>query len=262
MTSSTGAADKSASGPFEKRRKDAPDGFFAWEAAGLRWLGAAGGVHVVEVREVGPRHIVLDRITPARATAMAAEAFGRDLAMTHAAGAAAFGAGPPGWRGDGWIGRQDLALGAFATWGEFYARTRLLPYAGAAVRVGNLDGTALGAVEGVCERLVSGAYDDGRPPARIHGDLWGGNVLYSARGAVVIDPAAHGGHGLTDVAMLALFGTEHLDRVLGEYAEAASLDAGWRDLIGLHQLHPVLVHAASHGPSYGRHAAELAARYR
>ena len=60
--------------------------------------------------------------------------------------------------------------------------------------------------------------------------------------------------------MLALFGTEHLDRVLAAYAEAASLPAGWRELIGLHQLHPVLVHAVSHGPSYGRHAAELAAR--
>ncbi len=247
---------------FEKGRADAPDGFFAWEAAGLDWLRQAAGVEVVGVREVGSRHIVLDRISPARATAAAAEAFGRDLATTHAGGAAAFGAGPPGWRGVGYIGRQELTLQQFPRWGEFYADTRLLPYARAAVRVGNLDAAALQAVQAVCERLVAGVYDDGCPPARIHGDLWGGNVLYSARGAVVIDPAAHGGHGLTDVAMLALFGTEHLDRVMAAYAEAASLAAGWRDLIGLHQLHPVLVHAASHGPSYGRHAAELAARYR
>ena len=217
---------------------------------------------MVGVREVGPRRIVLDRISPARATTSAAEAFGRDLAATHAGGAEAFGAGPPGWRGVGYIGRQELTLQPFPTWGEFYANTRLLPYARAAVGVGNLSDAALKAVEAVCARLVDGTYDDDRPPARIHGDLWAGNVLYSAGGAVLIDPAAHGGHGLTDVAMLALFGTEHLDRVLAAYAEAASLPAGWRELIGLHQLHPVLVHAASHGPSYGRQAAELAARYR
>ena len=35
--------------PFRKSRADAPVGYFAWEAAGLRWLGAAtdaGGVPV------------------------------------------------------------------------------------------------------------------------------------------------------------------------------------------------------------------------
>jgi fructosamine-3-kinase len=78
---------------------------------------------------------------------------------------------------------------------------------------------------------------------------------------VLIDPAAHGGHGLTDLAMLALFGTEHLDRVQAGYAEAAQLPADWAELIGLHQLHPLLVHAASHGPSYGSQAASVAARY-
>ena len=69
---------------------------------------------------------------------------------------------------------------------------------------------------------------------------------------MLIDPAAHGGHGLTDIAMLALFGTEHLDRVQAGYADAAGLAANWPELIGLHQLHPLLVHAVSHGPSYGR----------
>ena len=43
---------------------------------------------------------------------------------------------------------------------------------------------------------------------------------------MLIDPAAHGGHGLTDLAMLALFGTEHLDRVLAAYAESAPAGAG------------------------------------
>jgi len=251
--------------PFVKRRSDAPDDFYAWEAAGLGWLSkgaAAGGASVVGVREVGERHIVLDRVGEAPSTAAAAEAFGRALAATHAQGAASFGAGPQGWCGNGYIGRQELVLRPFPRWGEFYAQTRVLPYALAARRVGNLDDAGLRQVERLSSALLAGEYDDGRPPSRIHGDLWGGNVLYSARGAVLIDPAAHGGHGLTDLAMLALFGTEHLDRVAAAYAESAELPAGWPDLIGLHQLHPLLVHAVSHGASYGRRAVALVQHYR
>jgi fructosamine-3-kinase len=249
---------------FVKRRADAPRNFFAWEAAGLAWLGiaaATGGAAVVGVRDVGERHITLDRIEPARPTRAAAEALGRALAITHATGAAAFGSGPPGWEDDGFIGRQGLAVRAFPRWGQFYATIRLLPYATAADRQGTLSQAGARLVDRVCERLVAGEFDDERPPARIHGDLWGGNVLYSPTGAVLIDPAAHGGHGQTDLAMLELFGTPHLELVQNAYAEAAELPADWRDRTGLHQLHPLLVHAVTHGPSYGREAAAVALQY-
>jgi fructosamine-3-kinase len=254
---------------FVKRRTDAPPGFFAWKAAGLSWLGEAaeaGGAAVVGVREVGERHITLDRIEPARPTASAAEALGRALAITHAVGAAAFGAGPPGWHGDGFIGRQGLRIKEFRRWGEFYATTRLLTYATAAERQGTLSPAGARLVDRVCDRLVAGEFDDDRTPARIHGDLWGGNVLYSPGpsatcAAVLIDPAAHGGHGQTDLAMLELFGTPHLERVQNAYAEAAELPADWRERTGLHQLHPLLVHAVTHGPSYGQEAAAVARRY-
>ncbi|MEP6563279.1 MAG: fructosamine kinase family protein [Nakamurella sp.] len=247
-----------------KSRFGAPPGFFDWEAAGLRWLAeatATGGAAVVTIRSVSSEMIVLHRVIEAPASRIAAEAFGRALAATHAQGADAFGAGPPGWSGAGFIGRQELALQRFSKWGEFYAATRVRPYATAAHRIGNLSSAGLQTIERVCERLLAGEFDDGRPPARIHGDLWAGNVLYSPVGAVLIDPAAHGGHGLTDLAMLALFGTEYLDRVQAGYACAAELTAGWVDLLGLHQLHPLLVHAVTHGPSYGDQAARTAVRY-
>jgi fructosamine-3-kinase len=232
-------------------------------------------VAVVGVRAVDDEHIELDRVVPANPTARAAEDLGRALAITHAAGAAAFGAGPSGWsRPDGFIGRQRLPLGAFERWGQFYAELRLLPYARAARDVGTLDDAGVHLVQSVVRRLVSGEFDDDRPPARIHGDLWGGNVLYSVLhsalgstpassfpAAVLIDPAAHGGHGQTDLAMLALFGTPHLARVEAAYAEAAGLPTDWPTRAGLHQLHPLLVHAVTHGPSYGVQAVRVARRY-
>jgi fructosamine-3-kinase len=163
--------------------------------------------------------------------------------------------------GDGYIGRQVLVLQRFSRWGEFYAQIRLLPFARAARQVGTLDDQGLALVERLAERLTAGEFDDGRPPARIHGDLWAGNVLYSRSGAVLIDPAAHGGHGLTDIAMLDLFGTPFLGRVKAAYAEAGQLPPQWNELIPLHQLHPLLVHAVTHGPSYGRTARDVAAEY-
>ncbi len=246
---------------FTKRRPGAPPGFFDVEAAGLAWLRAAGegAARVVGVREIGADYIVLDRLTAAKATPVAAEEFGRALSATHAAGAAAFGQPPDYWTGDGFIGRQPLTFRPTETWGVFYAEQRLWPYARRARELGTLSSGGLGVVEQVCDRLLSGDFDDSRPPARIHGDLWSGNVMFTTAGVTLIDPAAHGGHGLADLAMLALFGAPHLATIMASYAEAAGLAPGWRELIGLHQLQPLLVHAVSHGASYGFQA-EHAAR--
>ncbi|MGI3781891.1 MAG: hypothetical protein ACRYG2_14055, partial [Janthinobacterium lividum] len=62
------------------------------------------------MQSVDARQIVLDRLDLARPTAAASEDFGRALARTHAAGAAAFGSPPEGWEGDGFIGRQRMSM--------------------------------------------------------------------------------------------------------------------------------------------------------
>ena len=248
---------------FAKRSGTDDPAFFAVEAAGLRWLADAGpgSASVVGVIDVSPEQIVLERVTPTRPTKKAAEAFGRALAITHAAGAEAFGAPPDGWHGDGYIGRQPLTMQPTPTWGRFYAEQRLLPYSRRAQDVGNLSRSGGALVERVCQRLVAGEFDDGRAPARIHGDLWSGNVIFTADGVVMIDPAAHGGHGMTDLAMLHLFGAPELAALTAAYVEAAGLQGDWESLIGLHQLHPLLVHAVSHGASYGAAAEKTAAHY-
>ncbi len=257
-----------------KRLAGAPDGYAQWEAAGLRWLAAApDGARAVTVHDVGPEHLGLERLVPTAATPAAAEAFGRALAATHAAGASHFGAPPDGWdRDHGWLGPADeplpLPLVADATgrtalaWGAFFAEHRIRH----TLRLGAARGLWSDAAdrepfERVARRLESGDLDDGRPPVRLHGDLWSGNVLWTADGAVLIDPAAHGGHAETDLAMLALFGAPHLGRVLAAYDEAAPLADGWRDRTGLHQLHPVLLHAVLFDGGYAARARSIAARY-
>ena len=242
---------------FTKTRSDAPAGFFEVEAAGLAWLAVDGGVPVVRVLDVGPDRITVSRVREVAPPREAARRLGEQLAATHDAGAPAFGAGPQGWAGDGFIGDTALSLRPHPTWGVFYAAERLLPYA----RRAEL-GAGRALIGSLCERLGSGEFDDDAPPARIHGDLWGGNVLFSGTSATLIDPAAHGGHRVTDLAMLALFGLPYLEDVYAGYEDAsAALPDGWRELVGLHQLHPLLVHAVLFGGGYGRRAVDLARRY-
>ena len=241
---------------FRKHRRHAPPGFFAVEASGLAWLAAADAVRVARVLSVGDDFIELERLPSASATPAAADALGRGLAALHDAGADAFGIGPGGWHSDGFIGDAPLPLRPHATWGACYARTRIEPYLAGA----GLAPSGRATIERLCERLEAGAFDDGAPPARIHGDLWSGNVLWTPTGAALIDPAAHGGHRITDLAMLALFGAPLLGRIHAAYAEASGhLPDHWRELIGLHQVHPLLVHAVLFGGGYGAQAVDAAA---
>ena len=244
-----------------KSRADAPEGFYAVEAAGLRWLAdaeTAGGARAVRVRSVGRHHIDVERLETVVPTAEAAEGLGRALAHTHASGASAFGAPPAGWDGPAWIGRQTQANRPSRSWGAFYAEQRVTPFVRRAVDVGHLSLDDARIVERVCDRLEAGEFDDDLPPARLHGDLWSGNVVFSAIGAVLIDPAAHGGHGLTDLAMLELFGFPELDRVRAAYHEVREVPDDWLRIVRLHQLHPLATHTASHGPSYAGPLVEAA----
>ncbi|MGC9499441.1 fructosamine kinase family protein [Streptomyces sp. WG7] len=220
------------------------------EAAGLRWLADAHAVRIPAVHGDDERWLVTDRVAQGGASAGAAVRFGRELAALHAAGAPAFGAAPPGGPEDAYIGLAPMRNVTGSDWPRWYAEHRVLPYLRGAVDAGTVRAAEAADVERVCERLPELA-GPAEPPARLHGDLWNGNVLWGADGHVrLIDPAAHGGHRETDLAMLRLFGCPHLDRVLDGYREAAPLAEGWADRVGVHQLFPLLVHAVLFGRGY------------
>ena len=251
-------------------------GAFAAEASSLRWLAEADAVPVPEVLAVTEAALVISMIPPGHATPSAAFRFGAELARLHAAGAADFGAP---WRGfiaslpldntplpeseppgselpeselpGSELPGSELPGGepGGAPWPQWYARRRLLPYLRMAADSGALRPEDARLVEAVMDRIDSLA-GPAEPPSRIHGDCWAGNVLWSGDRGWLIDPAAHGGHRETDLAMLALFGAPDLDRILAGYNDTAPLAAGWRSRIPLHQLHPLLVHACLFGASY------------
>ncbi|GAA4373713.1 fructosamine kinase family protein [Nocardioides caricicola] len=236
----------------------APADFFAEEAAGLRWLAEAtdrGGAHVPDVLGVDHECVIVRWVEPGKSNVDAAAALGRELATTHAAGAPSFGLDR-----DGFIGRLPLPNRPTDTWAEFYAVRRVLPYLKLARDRGAVTPEEAATIEALVPRLPGLVPEE--PPARLHGDLWNGNVIWGLDGhAWLIDPASYGGHREADLAMLALFGLPHLPRVLDAYTETAPLAEGWEDRAALHQIFPLLVHACHFGGGYGARAAELAGRY-
>ena len=228
-------------------------GLLPAEEHGLRWLRAAGHAPVPEVLGCDESTLVLSWLQAESPDRAAAERFGRDLAALHMSGADRFGAPWPGF-----IASLPLDNAMEDDWPAWYARRRIEPFLRRAVDDGALSAADARVVEAVLAR-VGDLAGPAQPPARIHGDCWSGNVIWSLGQGWLVDPAAHGGHRETDLAMLALFGAPYLDRIVAAYDEAAPLADGWRARVPLHQLHPLLVHVCLFGSGY-RAAALDAAR--
>jgi fructosamine-3-kinase len=213
------------------------------EAAGLRWLAAAGA-RVPAVLEESADRLVLQRIPAGTLDAAGEEELGRMLAALHSAGAPRFGSLPAAGRF--FVGRCEIESPESDDWNDYYLQYRCLPLA---QRVG---------LAGEVDRVVVDAPVEA--PARLHGDLWNGNVLADREGRPwLIDPAAYGGHREIDLAMLDLFG--HIpERTAAAYQEVTPLADGWRERIALWQLFPLLVHAVLFGGSYLGAAHDLARR--
>jgi len=232
-----------------------PPGFFEAEARSLNWLHQAAPDLVPEALAVDADCLLLPFIEPGKPTVDAAVGLGHDLARLHAAGATTYG-----WEKDGFIGRLPMKNAPAPTWAEFFATKRVLPYLKLARDRGHASAEHAQAIEGVLGKVAGLVPDE--PPARLHGDLWNGNVLWGSDGrARLIDPAAYGGHREMDLAMLALFGLPHLQQMTDAYQSLTPLADGWEERLALHQLFPLLTHAAMFGGGYAARAAGVAARF-
>ncbi len=247
---------------YRKSRAFAPQGFFECEGRGLQWLGEAqsqGGPRVVKVFDWGRDYLDIERVSSCSPTADAAFRFGAELAYMHDAGAPYFGSAPAGYDGTCYFGPlQDPVPMDTGTWTDpatYLAEGRLRPMVQLGIERGSLRESDMDLTQRVIDalpELLGRAADD--RPARVHGDLWSGNVMWTNDAgdtqAVLIDPAAHGGHREEDLAMLHLFGMSYLTEITEGYQSVHPLKAGYQERTTLWQLYPIAGHCVFFGGGY------------
>ncbi len=233
---------------FAKSNRSNIAGLFEAEARGLAWLFDAEALRVPRVLAVGAedgaRFLVLEWLEPGRRAKDFDERLGRGLAQLHRSGAPTFGLDH-----DNFIGPLPQANGPLPAWATFYRERRLGAQLGLAQTRGLIDAPLLRGFERLFERIEQ-LVGPPEPPARLHGDLWAGNLHADERGEpALIDPAAYGGHREVDLAMMRLFGG-YGERVFDAYEEAYPLAAGHEERVALYQLYPLLVHVNLFGAGY------------
>lgn len=246
---------------FLKTNRSADAAMFPAEARGLAWLADARCLRVPTVLAVSsgdpsePAFLLLEFLRSARPRSGFDEELGRGLAALHRAGAPGFGLDH-----ENFIGRLPQRNRPEPTWAEFYGNQRLLAQLELARAAGRASSELCRGVERLVARLPA-LVGPAEPPARLHGDLWGGNLHVDEKGApCLIDPAVYGGHREVDLAMMRLFGGFGR-RVFDAYDEAYPLAPGHETRVQLYQLYPLLVHLNLFGQSYLAQALQALQRY-
>ena len=235
---------------FVKSNQNAPEDFFQTEANGLRWLADANAIKIPDVVHVeaadgtSPSFLVLEFVESRAKVPNYDELLGHALAELHRAGASRFGLDH-----DNFIGTLPQLNDETDDWAEFYWRYRVEPLVRMARDASNLSSSEareFGKLEAVIENRVGPK----EPPARLHGDLWSGNLHTTEDGRpCLIDPAAYGGHREIDLAMMRLFGA-FSENVFKHYEELHPLAEESEPRVPLYQLYPLLVHVNLFGNTY------------
>lgn len=241
-----------------KTNASGPAGMFGLEAHGLDWLRVPHGPRVPTVLAVSddePSFIALEYIPSGAGSAASDATVGRRIAALHRSGAPSFGL-----HHDNLLATIVQPNAKLATWHDFLVERRLLPFAKLAADAGHLPTSlqrAIGHLANRCEDLVGPQ----EPPARLHGDLWSGNLLVDGTGEpVLIDPAVYGGHREMDLAMMRLFGG-FSPAVFDAYDEVFPLADGVDDRVALNQVVPLLAHVVLFGATYVPQLAAAVGRY-
>jgi fructosamine-3-kinase len=249
---------KDGSKYFAKRYPGGESSMSTAEAHGLDWLRKAGSLRVplvIAASSDGDPLLVLEWIDQASRADRFDETLGRGLAALHQHGAPEFGL-----TANNYIGSLAQRNQPRESWSEFYARERIAPQAELARRAQRLPVD----LDRSLERLIDTMSKHCGPepnPARLHGDLWAGNLIADDRGLpCLIDPAVYGGHPEMDLAMMKLFGGFSV-RVFDAYREVAPFEQDFGDRVALWQLYPLLVHLNLFGGSYLGRVAEVITRY-
>jgi len=222
------------------RRWVAKQGALALHEAGMLRAIAKTGAPAPKVHHSADKLLLMDYVEADGVKGW--ESLAEGLHLLHSAHDTDYG-----WYDDYAFGPVAIPNAKRDTWPAFWAENRLLCHGE------KVDGSLTRRLEDLAKRLPD-LLPSNPTPALLHGDLWGGNVLFhQGKLAALIDPASYFGHREVDAAMLTLF-----DHPPGSFFDALELHASWQERQPIYRLWPLLVHLRLFGHSYrGAVLAEL-----
>jgi protein-ribulosamine 3-kinase len=246
---------------FLKWNASCPPDFFEKEAEGLCELARAAGTRLIvpgvichKKPDETPAFLVLDYLVPG-AMQRSDEELGRGLAQIHRYTKQWFG-----FYSDNYCGATPQQNDTSDSWLHFYRDRRLGFLLNLIENKRGLTNSEKKIYMQLLDRLPDLIPGDAKP-ALIHGDLWSGNVMYTAYGPALIDPAVYYADREMEFAIVTLFGG-FSSRFFEAYREAFPPDQGWKERNRLYQLYHILNHYYLFGGGYGSQALSVAKSYR
>jgi len=135
-------------------------------------------------------------------------------------------------------------------WTLFLGQMRIMPMARICYDKGAISKQIVERLEGLCRDMYKRIDMSMITPSLLHGDLWGGNILFNKNGAVLIDPAIYYGDKEMELAFILLFDTFG-ETFFDAYQKVHPLSEDFYETkVPLYQIYPLLVHVALYGGSY------------
>ncbi|EFI84186.1 fructosamine kinase family protein [Listeria grayi] len=230
---------------FLKVQPETDADFFEAEAMGLEKLNKV--VNTPTVLKTGETDsdafLLMTYVEPGNRSNPAE--LGEQLAQIHRQTADAFGL-----EEDNYIGSLPQYNGWKADWAEFYIENRLQPQIDFTIQNGYWNANRETQWQRLAEQIRKTYTNIEVEPSLLHGDLWGGNVLFNRENKVTfIDPAVYYGDREVDIAMTKLFGSFD-DAFYEAYQKNYPLRDDADERIAWYQLYYLLVHLNVFGTSY------------
>ena len=236
-----------------KRNDHAPADFFLSEQLGLEALSESCAVKVPNVVKQGPNFLLLQWIDSSSSSISFSEQLGRELAALHKIHRDSFG-----FDRDNYCGETPQSNTLCDSGYDFFARHRIQHQADLAVGKGLLSKSDLTLIESIGRRLDQ--FIPEQPASLLHGDLWNGNVIFSASGPVLIDPAVYYGWAEADLAMTRLFGG--FDAAFYDsYREVNPVEPGFEERVPLYNLYHLLNHLNLFGSGWYPSVTQVVRRF-